>query len=166
MKYVPFPIARDQCITHQFWLDWNNINFNLYWSLQYTSLLLKQYFVTTLRHWNLALFHVQTFSPILFWLHPSVLNHQAVVPLDRNDVTLGSFLSDSWRFSSNSCTRPDFCFVLMNFVHKALNFSGYHNMRCVLGSADWWNRNFYAILVKNFHNMNFEWLVQQLYLRE
>ena len=47
---------------------------------------------------------------------------------------------------------PELFFVIMNFIHKTLCFSGCQNVRCVPGFADRWNRNFYSISVKNFHN--------------
>ena len=39
----------------------------------------------------------------------------------------------------------------MNFIHKTLCFSGYHNARCVCKFGRWWKSNFYPIFFKNFH---------------
>ena len=51
-------------------------------------------------------------------------------------------------------TGSDFCVVSVNFIHKTLVLSWYHNTSYVSKSTDWWNRKSQSILVKSFHNMN------------
>ena len=53
-------------------------------------------------------------------------------------------------------TGPELFFVNMNFIHKMLCFSGCNNVRCGRWICNWWYRNFYSRLVKNFYNMNFQ----------
>ena len=53
-------------------------------------------------------------------------------------------------------TGPELFFAVMNCIHKTFFFSGYHNVRCVCRFGKWWNRNFYPILFKNFHDSNFK----------
>ena len=66
-------------------------------------------------------------------------------------------ITSSWflKVCEKFVTGHELSFVIMNFIHKARCFSGFHNVRCVLWICNWLNRNFYSISVKNFHNVNF-----------
>ena len=71
------------------------------------------------------------------------------------DCPKQDYPSAFWSSVSNSA--PDLCFGIgnMDVIHEPTLSSGNQNMGCPLSIIGWWNCNFKSILVKMFHDLNF-----------
>ena len=77
--------------------------------------------------------------------------------VDRASFSFFIWVTFYWslKFCERLVTGPELFFVIMNIIHITLCLYGYHCVSHVSRFANWWNRNFNSISVKNFHNMNF-----------